>query len=1297
MEGAGAPYVAAFAFAGTEPGNLSLAAGEIVLVTDSSREDWWLGHRAGNPSDSGSFPKAYVKPAPEPEPAPEPADVGSADAPQTNAAGSKPTAEEGVPPAAATASDATAAKAAAEAKAAAFLAGPAHVAAHSYDPAGQPGCIALTKGEAVVVTDSSRADWWVGYTAANPSTRGSFPKDYVKPAPAPEPAPAPLAAAGSDAEAAGSAEQEAAHSAAQKAAAAQRESVAAVSATQAAAVAERKAAEEAVAAAEKQVAEARQSGGAEPAGEKAAGGAAAAPVYTAAYDFDPEGQPGQCIALKAGDVVTVTDGSREDWWIGRVGDGPEGSFPKAYVQASPAADPPAAGGSQADGAAGSGPQAQGALGAAQAQLATAKQKLAASQLAEEEASAAKTRAESELAAAEAKLGEAAAALGRAPSAQEEELDEDIDAVEPKEPEFDPSSIDLDSYDVAKIEAIQARYRVHLLQKAYKKLLKKEYQRKRIATEFLTTETTFKQGLATLKVEWVDQLRFKCQQAAKQDKPEKRKRRLSMGSVSAPGNSSDGFPNPKDIDKIFSNVESLLALSEQLLEMLVQRIGEEKWFKQTDAELAQASAEATKELRIEEGMFAGVNGRAALVTAVHEDGDRVQLNWHDDDRSVNPAAVAPLYSEAWYAAKRGETDAAAAENWIGRDQLAPIVPSLDDAGLRKGGWRLGDEKASSWTPQQKLGDVFVQLGPYFKVYKEYVKNFDDASAHLNAMQEEYPLFAQTLEQLRMIQGLDLPSYLVMPVQRVPRYRMLLDEMIKMTRPTHVDYADLQAALDIIKEVAMQVNTNVTEVERKDRVMKMQMEIADCPFELTAQKDRLYCREEFFEVRVGSSEASESYRVILFNDLLLWCTFTQPYAYVGSVSLRKARLKDLPELSKLPHALMVVGKDKSFTFLAADEEKKQLWVREVREQIASISDDGQWNGAWVDVEGVEDRTTDKDGKECKVYTVYLIKMQTSPKVEPKVIGKRFSEFHKLNATLKKKYPGATLPQMPPKHIPRALRLNKAGNENVVDVRRVALDSYLAELLANVNLRHDDDLQKFLEEEEPLEFERSAEATFARPLGRESSSAEADAAEDSRREIERRLAGLRENKEMLEAQIEFPEEGDDTTEQEEELEGVNEEIESLEAEVQELARASTSMSMSSHSSDALSRGSMASASSPAEGGAAGAKRALNTEAGDFGGIVLIEKDGIGDKLDTAALRALEETFALAEGEAALEPERQLFDMLTASSTWQAKWFVCTAEEGMLSIHEDEEAWHRFESIAVIPVDMMKASDPKVPGLTL
>ena len=77
----------------------------------------------------------------------------------------------------------------------------------------------------------------------------------------------------------------------------------------------------------------------------------------------------------------------------------------------------------------------------------------------------------------------------------------------------------------------------------------------------------------------------------------------------------------------------------------------------------------------------------------------------------------------------------------------------------------------WNPSQKLGDIFIQLGPFFKVYKEYVKNFEDASAYLLQMRAEYPLFAQLLDQLRETQGnMDVASFLVMPVQRMPRYKV-----------------------------------------------------------------------------------------------------------------------------------------------------------------------------------------------------------------------------------------------------------------------------------------------------------------------------------------------------------------------------------------------------------------------------------------------------------------------------------------------------------------------------------------------
>ena len=84
-----------------------------------------------------------------------------------------------------------------------------YVAAHAFDPClwakplhlqrGQAGCIALAAGEAVVVTDNSRDDWWQGFRTAEPGKLGSFPKAYVQPAPAAAAVAAPAADSGAQA------------------------------------------------------------------------------------------------------------------------------------------------------------------------------------------------------------------------------------------------------------------------------------------------------------------------------------------------------------------------------------------------------------------------------------------------------------------------------------------------------------------------------------------------------------------------------------------------------------------------------------------------------------------------------------------------------------------------------------------------------------------------------------------------------------------------------------------------------------------------------------------------------------------------------------------------------------------------------------------------------------------------------------------------------------------------------------------------------------------------------------------
>ena len=135
----------------------------------------------------------------------------------------------------------------------------------------------------------------------------------------------------------------------------------------------------------------------------------------------------------------------------------------------------------------------------------------------------------------------------------------------------------------------------------------EVHRKHVVLEFLSTETTYRDGLRCLKIEWIDQLRFKCSQKERETEKEhsqaNKQRRPSMRRMSRGGGGSNaaaaaaataavassaghtahrekterdphGFPDKQDIDKLFSNVESLLVLSEQLLSMLEERIGTE---------------------------------------------------------------------------------------------------------------------------------------------------------------------------------------------------------------------------------------------------------------------------------------------------------------------------------------------------------------------------------------------------------------------------------------------------------------------------------------------------------------------------------------------------------------------------------------------------------------------------------------------------------------------------------------------------------------------------------------------------
>lgn len=72
----------------------------------------------------------------------------------------------------------------------------------------------------------------------------------------------------------------------------------------------------------------------------------------------------------------------------------------------------------------------------------------------------------------------------------------------------------------------------------------------------------------------------------------------------------------------------------------------------------------------------------------------------------------------------------------------------------------------------IGDIFVQLGPFLKTYKTYCDNYDKAIAVYERIRAKKSLASFFKGAEAACGGFTLPFFLIMPVQRIPRYMLLL---------------------------------------------------------------------------------------------------------------------------------------------------------------------------------------------------------------------------------------------------------------------------------------------------------------------------------------------------------------------------------------------------------------------------------------------------------------------------------------------------------------------------------------------
>jgi hypothetical protein len=107
----------------------------------------------------------------------------------------------------------------------------------------------------------------------------------------------------------------------------------------------------------------------------------------------------------------------------------------------------------------------------------------------------------------------------------------------------------------------------------------------------------------------------------------------------------------------------------------------------------------------------------------------------------------------------------------------------------------------------IGKVFSDMAPFFKMYKDFINNYEKAYDTYRRLLK-HKFFKNYLQVCAMHESIvsrgsiscDLSTLLINPIQRIPRYKLLLEGIREATDSAHEDFEPVQVALDNIAEIA-----------------------------------------------------------------------------------------------------------------------------------------------------------------------------------------------------------------------------------------------------------------------------------------------------------------------------------------------------------------------------------------------------------------------------------------------------------------------------------------------------------------
>uniref|UniRef100_A0A8D0G1N3 FYVE, RhoGEF and PH domain containing 3 n=1 Tax=Strix occidentalis caurina TaxID=311401 RepID=A0A8D0G1N3_STROC len=242
----------------------------------------------------------------------------------------------------------------------------------------------------------------------------------------------------------------------------------------------------------------------------------------------------------------------------------------------------------------------------------------------------------------------------------------------------------------------------------------------------------------------------------------------------------------------------------------------------------------------------------------------------------------------------------------------------------------------WNVNPRLGDILQKLAPFLKMYGEYVKNFDRAMDMVNTcMQRSSPFkdVVQNIQKQEVCGNLTLQHHMLEPVQRIPRYELLLKDYLKKLPEESPDRKDAEKSLELISTAANHSNAAIRKMEKMHKLLEVYERLGG-EEDIVNPANELIKEGHIQKLSAKNGTAQDRY-LFLFNSMVLYCVpklrlIGQKFSVREKMDIAGLQVQEIAK-QNVAHTFSITGKKRSLELQARTEEEKREWIQVIQATI------------------------------------------------------------------------------------------------------------------------------------------------------------------------------------------------------------------------------------------------------------------------------------------------------------------------------------------------------------------------------